>query len=179
MRPVIKHIEFTKEDIAAGKYDAWRLIEPLWYEVSIYDGKEVFDRDLAPYSRAQRLFLALFWYESEVCNGGHDQFLSNSTGVVWKDALEGLELLGLQSLADNLRRVADMFGGEIPFDRDEREEALQELYDAAADDDDEFPDLFEENDDAFSSLDSSVMDEYARSHPEEFVLCGDFKSYEK
>lgn len=36
-----KHYDFNEKDISEGKYSAWKLIQPLWYSVSIYDGLDV------------------------------------------------------------------------------------------------------------------------------------------
>ena len=88
MKMISKHFEITKEDILAGKYYPQSLIDPLWWSVSIYDGKEQYEKDLAPFTSSQRAIFAVQWYEAEVSNGGHDQFLCNSTGIVWEDALK-------------------------------------------------------------------------------------------
>ena len=87
---VQKHYDFNEKDISEGKYSAWELIEPFWYMVSIYDSLEVYHREAEPLSDAQRKLLALFWYDAEVCNGGHSQFFFNSTGIVWKDAIDDI-----------------------------------------------------------------------------------------
>ncbi|MBO5093833.1 MAG: DUF4375 domain-containing protein [Lachnospiraceae bacterium] len=47
-----KHFDFHEKEIAAGKYNPWELIQPLWYTVSIYDGFDVYERDLKPFSDA-------------------------------------------------------------------------------------------------------------------------------
>ena len=129
----VKHFEYTEKDISEGKYDAWDLIQPFWYNVSIYDGLEVYNEDLSGLTVAQRRFLALFWYDSEVCNGGHDQFFYNSTGIVWKDALEGMRMIGDNADADNFQKAIDLFGGSVPFDRDERNAVLDEIIMAERD----------------------------------------------
>ena len=84
MKMIRKHFEITKEDILAGKYYPQSLIDPLWWSVSIYDGKEQYEKDLAPFTSSQRVIFAVQWYEAEVSNGGHDQFLCNSTGIPWR-----------------------------------------------------------------------------------------------
>ena len=64
-------------------------IDPLWWLANIYDGPDEYERSLQPFATPQRLVFAMCWYDAEVCNGGHDQFYSNSTGIVWRDALRG------------------------------------------------------------------------------------------
>lgn len=103
-------------------------MQPLWYTVSIYDGIDVYNETLSQFTLGQRRILALVWYDSEVSNGGHEQFFGNSTGIVWKDALEGMRMIEANRIANNFRKAIDLFGGEVPFDRYEREEMLDELY---------------------------------------------------
>ena len=170
IRSGYKHFDFSEEDIAEGKYDAWDLIQPLWYNVSIYDGLDVYNRDLKPFTDAQRKMLALFWYDSEVCNGGHDQFFSNSTGIVWKDAYEAMRLIGANKYADNFQKAINMFGGEVPFDRDERNDVLDKLYEDENFDDFNEIDRFYYNEDNINQL----MNDYVKSHALEFVVKGDF-----
>jgi hypothetical protein len=166
----IKHFEFTEKEIAEGKYDPWDLIEPFWYKVSIYDGLDVYNQDMAGMTVAQRRFLALFWYDSEVCNGGHDQFFSNSTGIVWKDALEGMRMIGDDADADNFQKAIDLFGGDISFDRDERNDALDKIYEKNG------YECFEDINHGYYGGDKfdKYMKEYVKSHPVDFVVNGDF-----
>jgi len=170
MKMVTKHVDFREEDIAAGTLDAWELIQPLWFTVSIYDGLEQYEKDLAPFSRAQRLIFALFWYDAEVNNGGHEQFFANSTGIVWKDALEGLDLVGAKEMAANLRQVLALFGGSLPFDREERWKALDSLQERGE------GDSFREMDDVYYEQEDldQLLNDYVRQHPADFVLQGDY-----
>lgn len=175
MKMISKHFEITKEDILAGKYYPQSLIEPLWWSVSIYDGKEQYEKDLAPFTSSQRAIFAVQWYEAEVSNGGHDQFLCNSTGIVWEDALKGFELIGADKCAEILRDVIKKCGGSIPFEREEREELLDRIT-LNPDDEDEPIDLFEENDseyyDVNDELDALIM-KYVKAHADDFVFIGD------
>ncbi len=174
MKLIKKHFHITAEDIVAGKYYPQSLIDPLWWSVSIYDGYEKYEKDLHPFTAAQRAVFAVMWYTAEVCNGGHDQFFSNSTGIVWEDALAGFALIGAKKCEENLRSVIKKWGGNIPFDRDERNEALDSL--TYVPDKDKYIDLFGENDSEFydyeEELEELIMN-YAKAHPEEFVFCGE------
>ena len=175
MKMVSKHFEITKEDILAGKYDPQSIIDPLWWSVSIYDGKEQYEKDLAPFTASQKAVFAIQWYAGEVCNGGHDQFLCNSTGIVWEDALKGFEMIGAAKCADILRDVVKKCNGSIPFDRDERNDLLDRIT-ADPDNEGEYLDLFEENDSDFydeeDELETSIM-AYVKSHADDFVFIGD------
>lgn len=168
------YFDYNEEDIAAGKYDSWDLIEPLWWNVNIYDGIDVYNNDLSHFTKSQRKVLALYWYDSEVNNGGHDQFFSNSTGIVWKDAYEGLKMIGATPLADNLKKAIDLFGGEIPFDRAERQNLLEKLYE-----EDDFDNVLEEIDefyyDFFEEDISEIINKFVKKNASEFVVNGTYQ----
>lgn len=169
-----KHYNIIEADIISGKYEPMDLVEPLWWSVSIYDSHERYEADLAPFTKSQRLVFAVMWYESEVCNGGHDQFFFNSTGIVWKDALEGFELIGAEKCAENLRKVIEKCGGDVPFDRSKRQEMLDKLTYVPEDDD--YNDIFRENDSVFyeceDGLEELIMN-YAKANAGEFVFSGE------
>ena len=177
---VSKHYEITKEDILAGKYAPQSIIDPLWWSVSIYDEKEKYEKDLAPFTISQRVVFAIQWYEAEVCNGGHDQFLSNSTGIVWEDVLKGFEMIGADKCADILRNVINKCGGSIPFERDERWELLDRISENP-DDKDNPLDIFREDDSAFyniyDGLEELIM-KYVQDNADDFVFSGDVKIHE-
>ncbi len=81
----------------------------------------MYERSLAGFSGPQRLVFAIHWYRAEVNNGGHVQFYSNSTGIVWRDALAGFEAMGLSDYAAVVRDSARLLGGDPPLDREKRE----------------------------------------------------------
>jgi hypothetical protein len=82
---------------------------------------------------------------TEVNNGGHAQFYSNTTGIVWEDAMDGFELIGLTEGMKIIEESANRFGSKPSFDREERENVLDSL-------DIDFDDL----DARFYKLDSTV-----------------------
>ena len=75
--------------IVDGKKDYFDLIEPIWEQVSIYDGEAVFLRQFGAIAERQKHVLAAHWCQSEVCNGGFLQFFHNSTGVLCPEAVTG------------------------------------------------------------------------------------------
>lgn len=171
----VKKYDITEEDIIAGKYDPMDLIDPLWWAVSIYDGKEQYEADLARFTSTQRKIFAVNWLDSEVSNGGFDQFMFNSTGIVWEDALTGFRLIGANRCAEILERVIEKFGGSIPFDREERQEILEKLT-ADPDNEGEYLDIFGDDDRNYfevnEEIDGLIMD-YAKTHADEFVFSGE------
>lgn len=173
MNYIKKQYNITEEGILNSEYEAFDLIDPLWWTVSIYDGLKQYESDLSAFTREQRLVFAVLWYDSEVNNGGHDQFFFNSTGIVWKDALDGLKSIGAEECAENLQKVIDKWGGSIPFDREERQEKLDGLYDNEKD---ESIDIFDENDsfyyDSEDDLEELIV-KYAKANPKAFVFSGE------
>jgi len=100
--------------------DYFPVIRPVFYSASIYDGPEKYESNLRAFSKQQRLSLAYHWYLSEVNNGGHDQFYSNSTGIVWPDAFEAFSAIDLPYVS-RITGFSDRRFSELPsLDHDER-----------------------------------------------------------
>jgi len=78
---------------------------------------------------------------AEVNNGGHCQFYSNSIGIVWEDAMEGFELIGLLKGKAIVDETVRRFGTRPSFDREERGNALDLIDDDFADLDSDFYNL--------------------------------------
>jgi hypothetical protein len=148
--------------IAAG--DTWRIIEPVWWSANIYDGPEQYELSLLQFTHSQRLIFALAWYCCEVNNGGHDQFYSNSTGVVWRDALAALRALQAQELVVVLEESAQRLGGSPSLDRGERIEQLRTFGP-------DFEDLDSRFYEAESDLDGRTIS-FIRSRPSDFYFTG-------
>ena len=145
--------------------DPMAVIDPVWWAGNIYDGPEAYDLSLAAFSLPQRLVFAMLWYDAEVCNGGHSQFYSNSTGIVWIDALRGFEAVGLEQFELLLRESAGQLGGSPSLIRAERENQMERLQ----------PD-FDDLDDRYFAIrgdnfDSATM-AYIRARPSHFYFSG-------
>jgi hypothetical protein len=123
MRYEIVEVCVDENTIAAG--DPWAVIHPVWWTANIYDGPEQYELSLLPFSRSQRLVFAVFWYRAEVENGGHCQFYSNSTGIVWRDALEAFQTMEVPELSSILAEAAARLGGSPSLVRQERGEQLK------------------------------------------------------
>jgi len=106
----------------------------------------------------------MLWYDAEVNNGGHEQFYSNNTGIVWRDALEGFEAIGLPEAAAIIRESAQRLGGSPSLDRHERERQLLKLAPS-----------FDDLDERYGMEEAHVrakMMEYIRGRPEAFFFSG-------
>lgn len=164
----LQHIHISDEEISTG--DVQMLITPLWYSVSIYDGEERYNSDLSVFSVQQRHVFAVQWYLAEVYNGGHDQFFFNSTGIVWRDALEGFRAIGLQECAAILSEAARRMGGAPSSDREARWAIMDELEPEFGDLDSRLYKMDDEE------LKNSMM-KYILDHKESFYFDGDIEVY--
>lgn len=121
-------------------FDAVRLL----FDVAELDGDcQAYRDSLRGATEEQILIFAVISYASEVNNGGHSQFFFNSSGLLWKDTLKGLERIGAQPYAEVLASAARLFKGSEPkLDRNERVGQLNEIESSALNElDDEFYDL--------------------------------------
>ena len=94
------------EDVIENK-DVYTIIEPAWWCINIYDGEAAYKRDLEQFATEQKHIFAIEWYITEVNNGGHDQFYFNSTGIVWEDAMQGFEAVGLKNNYEIIKESAE------------------------------------------------------------------------
>lgn len=161
------HIEVNDDTIASG--GAWDVIEPVYWSVSIYDGPDLYDYQLSKFSDAQRYLQAIHRYLTEVQNGGHEQFYSNSTGLVWQDARDGFREIGLPRGAAILDVTARRMGGEPSRDRQEREDQLEQESPEFDDCDEALYDLVDKVD-----LEELFM-KYIRSRPADFYFSGEIE----
>lgn len=102
----------------------WSFVKPLWDNISIYDGRDKFLRlfSAAP-TTAAHLFAGR-WCQSEVRNGGLDQFFWNSTGVLAPKALSAHRAMELTNWADVPAQAMEFFGRPYPRDRTARQAKL-------------------------------------------------------
>jgi hypothetical protein len=159
-------VRLVIDDKTIESDDPTVVIDPVWWSVSIYDGLLAYERAMEKFTDAQRFVFAVLWYAGEVNNGGHSQFYSNSTGIVWRDAADGLAEMGLDEFHDIIRQSAKRLGGSPPFDQDEREELLDTLR----------PD-FKDLDDRFYAADRAVdltdkLMDFIRSRRTDFYFSG-------
>ncbi|MBW8845009.1 MAG: DUF4375 domain-containing protein [Burkholderiales bacterium] len=123
----------------------WKLVEPIWDSVSIYDGGDIFLQQFAAAPEASQTLFAAHWTQSEVLNGGFGQYFFNSTGVLAPEAITAFRQLGMPKTAAAVERAVSFFGPPYPRDRGERQEELE----AAADRFGEAFDPFQEANDVF------------------------------
>ena len=129
-----------------------------------------YDRDgFAALTPAEQVAHCVLLLESEVNNGGLDQFFWNSSGDTWRETIAALEAIGAPKFADIVRRAVAAFpGGEPPADRDARCDAMRGLPEAVSqawfDLDGEFLDYPENL--------AALLRAYAKAHRAEFRAFG-------
>lgn len=110
------------------KYDPWR---ELWASLV----KRVYDEDngYETLSEDERLYYAVSVLSGEVYNGGMHQFFSNSSGELYRDAIEGLQKLGaVHSFGLLQDAVSILFDDEEPpTDRLARWDAMKHYPEGA------------------------------------------------
>jgi hypothetical protein len=115
------------DQLIKNNEDPLKIINPLQWQVSIYDGEERYINDLSKFSVAQKYLFAIDWYIIELNNGGHHQFYANSTGIVYQDALDGFKVLKLNEFYDILQESIMKFKTVPSKDRISRQEQLRGL----------------------------------------------------
>jgi hypothetical protein len=116
----------------------WSLVETVWDEISIYDGPEKFLSEFARSPPVARTLFAAHWCQSEVLNGGFEQFFGNSTGVLAPEAAVAFDSIGMPRAAQMVKSAMEWFGPQYPRDRGSREELLERYFAASPDGEDPF-----------------------------------------
>ena len=103
------------------------------------ENKTRYGDDMSVLSEAERIFYITQTLEMEVNNGGFSQFFYNSSG----NFSGAFTAIGANATAAICRKAIAAFGRDIPVDRDEREQMLDEM------DSDEIDEILDECDSAF------------------------------
>jgi hypothetical protein len=106
----------------------WEIAADLDDYIEFHQGEEVLQETMAPATHGQRAVYSCVWYEYEVCNGGHQQFFWNSTGILWDEALAGFIRMGAKEYAAILKAAISLFPDETPAkNRVTRKEQLEKI----------------------------------------------------
>jgi hypothetical protein len=101
---------------------------------SNFNGKEYEDLTLV-----QRRYFAVRNMDAEVLNGGFSQFFFNPAGDLWRDALDGLQIMGMKERASLLATAVVLFG-EVP-PSEIRSTRMEQLSNVVREKGDPFDDL--------------------------------------
>lgn len=105
----------------------WDYIESAYDSVSIYQGPKKFDKQFLSWPAPIQHLLAVHWCDSEVCNGGFEQFFFNDTGVLAPYSAIGYKAIGRPDLACLLQEAMSVFGVNYPRRRRARMSRLKAL----------------------------------------------------
>ena len=114
------------------------------------DNKTQYGEDMSALSEAERIFYITQTLEMEVNNGGFSQFFYNSSGNFSNELVGAFTAIGANATAAICQKAISAFGRDIPVDRDEREEMLDELGS------DEIDEILEECDSAFLDYEDNL-----------------------
>ena len=114
------------------------------------DNKTQYGEDMSALSEAERIFYITQKLEMEVNNGGFSQFFYNSSGNFSNELVGAFTAIGANATVAICQKAISAFGRDIPVDRDEREEMLDEL------ESDEFDKILEECDNAFCDYEDNL-----------------------
>ena len=103
----------------------YKLIEPIWDQINIYDGPDVFLKTYSSAKQPAGLLYAAHVAQSEICNGGFNQLFGNSSGVLSQEAMKGFQLIGMNKTADLVTAAMEALGSPFPRDRKERQQKLR------------------------------------------------------
>jgi len=163
-QPKHKKVHVVIDDTVIDNEEVYAVIDSILWSLNNNDTQIEYDRYVKPLSIPQRYLFAIYWYTSEVNNGGHHQFYFNSTGIVWEDAMNGFKEIGLTELYENLQESAKRFGTTPCKDVCQRRKQLWELKLNF----DDIDDKYYENDNKIWS----AMMEYIKKNRNDFYFDG-------
>lgn len=111
----------------------------------------------------QRVASSLFWYDSEVQNGGHLQYFLNHGIEHVKTTLDALQSIGNKDFQDILKTVLNKYNSLDLTDIDDVEDYVEEALE----------DHFGEMDGKYYSVEptiQSILEEYLEKNKNEFIL---------
>lgn len=95
----------------------------------------------------QILLFAIMYGNSDICNGGLEQFFGNHTGGFAPETAEGLELINFPSPSQVLRKAMSLFGSHYPREQISRRELLPSITGQLSTLTDSYHESFPSNDD--------------------------------
>lgn len=153
--------------------DNWSVVLRDLYDNVCHDG-EMFDSYSKRMSDGERIVMLLYFFVSEVANGGIEQFIENDSGDYFDDVCRGLVAIGADIEADALNRVRNVvFDGNVPKSRNERCNVYIR-YSEASDMEDDENGLFDEINGYFGWCENIhlLTCEYINEHPDDFKRVG-------
>ena len=120
----IYHI--TADDIRSGKLTVSEILSPVGELLDLRAGYMSYIADVSLLTAEQICAFAAWRYCEDVKAGGHDKFLLEPDGMLWREAILGLDGIGASGAAENLRNVRGKFTPDLSFDLAERTRQIEE-----------------------------------------------------
>ncbi|MDO4878799.1 MAG: DUF4375 domain-containing protein [Neisseria sp.] len=152
------------ESVRADNYH--EVLAPVREAISFTETYEEYCAALQPFTRNQRLMMALSAYTEEL-DGGHVMFFGSPMGVMWQDVQEALRLIGDERFIKIYDQALALFGGAPSFDDDERYGQLESHEDGFGE-----VEALNELDEAYYEIDAQLHEQIARfirEHAPDFV----------
>ena len=131
--------------------EIWLLEDPsdLIGELDVYIAiKCEYGEYLSVLSPQEKVFYITQILEMEVNNGGFDQFFFNSSGDLANEVVRAFLEIGAVKTAEICKKAISIFGAEVPTNRDERQDFLDEH--------EELEEILGECDDAFFAYEEDL-----------------------
>ena len=159
-------VDVHVDEAVISKNEPWTVIEPVWWSIETHNGPVAYEETGRRFTTSQRQVAAMGWYSAEVDNGGHDQFYGNSTGIVWREALEGFCAAAMADIAAILRESVRRLGGDPPLDTKQRRRLLDASAPNFGDLDEQFYAIGREH-----NFEARIM-RFIRERPDQFFYHG-------
>ena len=129
----------------------WEMEDPADFVIALsqYIGEKCqYGEDMSVLSEPERIFYVGQILEMEVNNGGFSQFFFNSSGDFANEIVSAFTKIGAVKTAEICKRAVSIYDGEVPADRDEREDVFVG--------DEELGAVLDECDDAFFAYEEDL-----------------------
>lgn len=110
----------------------WTVVEQIHTKINIYDSGESYLQSLEEVRPELGRLYAAHLCQSEVCNGGFEQFFFDSSGILAPEAVEGFEAIGQESIALLVKGALEKFGEPYPRERFDRVAILDDMDEETA-----------------------------------------------
>lgn len=107
-----------------------------------------YGEEISALSRPERVVYVCQALEAEVNNGGFSQFFFNSSGELANEVVDAFAAIGAVKTAEICKKAVSIYDGEVPADRDERDELIE--------DNEEAEEILEECDSAFFAYEEDL-----------------------
>ena len=131
--------------------DIWTLEDPSDFVIALsqYIGEKCqYGEKMSVLSEPERVFYVGQLLEMEVNNGGFSQFFFNSSGDFANEIVSAFMKIGAVKTAEICKKAVSIYDGEVPADRDEREDVFV--------DDEELAAVLDECDNAFFAYEENL-----------------------